>query len=183
MITHLDARGIIVEPPAVIAAALAAELGRPVSRDVSALARMLASETEARHPETAPVRAHIALNDLADLNRRHSDWHWTIEDLITYSSMPVHRGHFGEQRWGRRYASDRDGAAAYVLIAEQAIAEHARGEDPTGGALKFIDKRSMLVQHGTRSFESVASAWATEGLHPFQLAGYPEDLFVFRRTA
>jgi hypothetical protein len=182
MITHLDARGIIIEPPAVIVAALAHELGRSVSRDVSALARMLASEVDERHPETAIVRAHIALNDLADLNRRRG-FGWTVEDLIAYSSMPVHRGHFGEQRWGRRYASDKDAGAAQVAIAEQAIAEHARGEDPSGGGLKFIDKRSMGgVQHGTRSFESVALAWATEGLRPFRLPGYPDDLFVFRRA-
>lgn len=185
MITHLDARGIVVESPAAIADALSHDLGRPVSRDVSALARMLASEVDERHPETAIVRAHVCLNDLADLHRRHPSWGWTssVEGLITYSSLPEHKRHFGAQENGRRYASTKNANAAHVVIAEHALDEHARGVDPTGGALKFIDKRSMGVQHGSRSFESVAGAWATEGLHPHQLPGYPADLYVFRRTA
>lgn len=182
MVSHLDPRGIVIETPAMIADALSASLGRKVSRDISALARMIASETDARHPETAIVRAHIALNDLADLNRRHPSWQWTIEELITYSSMPQHRGHFGEQRWGRRYASTKDATLADVATAEHAIAQHAAGEDPTGGALKFVDRRSMGVQGGSGRYEDLVESWGSEGLRPHTLDGFPDDLVVFRRT-
>jgi len=184
--TFLDPRGIVFQTPDMIRGAAQKELGRQITPGASALARMIASETDPRHPETAQIRAHIALNDLADLHSRHPDWHWasSIDGVITYSSIPAHNGYFGQQRWGRRYASDKDYNEPQLLAAEKAIADHAAGIDPTGGALKFIDRRAMGgVQAGTGSFDAKVAEWAGEGLHPFTLRGYPDDLYVFRRRA
>lgn len=181
--TFLDPRGIVYQSPTMIRGQAQTALGRQITPDASALARMLASETDPRHPETAILRAHIALNDQADLNARRG-WRWTVEDLISYSTMPAHNHLFGQQRYGRRYASDKDYGEPLLLAAEKAIQDHHMGIDPTGGALKFIDRRAMGgVQAGTGSFDAKVVEWAKEGLEPFQLPGYPSDLYVFRRAA
>jgi hypothetical protein len=172
--------GRVHDAPESLARLASAYMGRPVSLDVYALARMVASETDADHPETAPLRVHIALNDLVDLNaRKHLGW--TPADLITYSTQPMHRGFFGEQHIGRRYASTKNPTAEDVFTVEQVLSDRAEGIDPTQGALKFVDKLSMGRQKGSGAFDALASSWAAEGLHPGTIAGMPEHFIVFRR--
>jgi hypothetical protein len=168
--------GIITADPADLLAQASAVLGRPISADVHALMRMARSEGIA----AAELRVHVALNDLADLNDRRG-FGWSAFDLITYSTDPNARGKFGTQLH-RRYASTRDAYAGDAARVELAVAEHAAGNDPTGGALKFVDKSSFGVQVGTSSYDALAASWAAEGLRPFTVPGESDDFVVFRRV-
>ena len=174
--------GRVHDAPASLARLASAYMGRPVPLDVYALARMGHSETDPDHAETLPLRIHVALNDLADLNaRKHLGW--TPADLITYSTQPMHRGFFGEQHIGRRYASTKDPTAADVFAVELVLSDRAEGIDPTHGALKFVDKLSMGKQHGSGKFDALVTSWAAEGLHPGTVEGMPDHFIVFRRNA
>jgi hypothetical protein len=180
--THMAPDGRVHDAPASLARLASAYMGRPVPLDVYALARMGHSETDPDHAETLPLRIHVALNDLADLNaRKHLGW--TPADLITYSTQPMHRGFFGEQHIGRRYASTKDPTAADVFAVEQVLSDRAEGIDPTHGALKFVDKLSMGKQHGSGKFDALVTSWAAEGLHPGTVEGMPDHFIVFRRNA
>ena len=50
----------------------------------------------------------------------------------------------------------------------------------TGGAIKFVDKRSMGKQAGSGSFDALVALWAPEGLRPHEIQ---DGLVVFRRNA
>jgi hypothetical protein len=178
---HLAPDGRVPDAPATLARIASAYMGREVTPDVYALARMVASETDAHHPETAALRVHVALNDLADLNHR-KHLNWRPVDLITYSTMPYHRDWFGEQYLGRRYGSSKNPTTEDVFTVERAISDRAEGIDPTGGAVKFIDKLSMGKQKGSGSYEAKAAQWAEEGLHPATVDGMPDHFVVFRRA-
>lgn len=174
--SHLDAHGIVRPSPAdLLVEALAVEPGI-VGRDVYAMMRMLASEG-AGHPATWNLRLHVLMNDLDDLNdRRH--FGWTPHDLVVYSSMPVHRGWFGEQRNGRRYASTVDPTAEHLAPVAYMIWERTMGIDAAQGGLKFVDRAAMGVQRGSGSYDELVTRWATEGLRPRDIDG---DFVVFRR--
>jgi hypothetical protein len=178
--THVAPDGRVHDAPETLARIASAFMGRPVSLDVYALARMGRSETDASHAETFPLRIHVCLNDLADLNsRKHLVW--TPADLVTYSTQPTHRGFFGEQHIDRRYASTKDPLAADVAAVEMVLSDRAEGIDPTHGALKFVDKLSMGKQTGSGSFDALAASWAAEGLRPGTVEGMPDHFVVFRR--
>lgn len=168
--------------PVELAAAAGAAMGRPILPHAYALARMIRSEGAA----AGRVRAHVALNDAASKG-------WDVVRILTYSTNPDARGLFGEQYTPasrapggrtsvRRYATSKDPYEGDVVLAERVLAEHDAGDDPTGGAVKFADKSSFGVQEGTRSYAAVASQWAAEGLQPFNVPGYSDDLVVFRRV-
>lgn len=151
-------------------------LGQQIDADTYALARMARSEGI----DEGALRMHVALNDLADLNNRKS-YGWSAADLITYSTVATKRGYFGSQT-SRRYSSAQDPYAGDAQLAVQTIAEHSAGVDPTGGAIKFVDKSSFGVQAGTDSYDAIVTTWAQEGLSPFTVPGYSDDFVVFRRT-
>ena len=194
------ADGVVRVQPATLAAAAGAKVGRVVSRDAYALARMAESEGRA----TAELRMHVALNDLRELG-------WTsLEYLMTYSTADWARGFYGAQfsaeyeaaaggtTWDRklarndngkprvvraqtrRYATTRDPYSARLWIAEKVLADRKRGIDPTGGAVKFVDVSAFGAQAGTSSYEAVVAKWAKDGLRPFPVPGN-EDLVLFRR--
>lgn len=177
---HVAPDGRVHDAPSSLARLASAFMGRPVSLDVYALARMGRSETDAEHAETFALRIHVALNDLLDLNtRKHMVW--TPADLITYSTQPMHRGYFGEQHIGRRYASTKNPTAADIIAVELVMHDRAEGIDPTHGALKFVDRLSMGKQRGSGSFDALAASWAAEGLRPGTVEGMPDHFVVFRR--
>jgi hypothetical protein len=184
--TTLDGSGIVgiknadetitpVDPDDLVAQA-SAVMGRPISADAYALARMARSEGI----DAGELRIHVALNDLADLNDRRG-FGWSAADLITYSTDSAARGHFGQQLH-RRYASPQDPYQGDIILAEKVLADHAAGVDPTQGAIKFVDKSSFGVQAGTGSYDATVTAWAAEGLAPFNLPGESDDFVVFRRV-
>lgn len=168
--------GQIAQSPDELLAQASATMGRPVSMDAYALARMAASEGSA---EAAP-RMHVALND----GDKHG---WDALTTVTYSTAGGRTGSFGPQfvsspRVVRRYATSRDPSRALLELAERVIVEHAQGVDPTDGAVKFADASSFGVQEGTGSFEDTVTRWAGEGLSPANVPGYSSDFYVFRRA-
>jgi hypothetical protein len=168
--------GIVAEDPAELVAAASLVMGREISTDAYALARMARSEGI----DAGALRIHVALNDLADLNDRRG-FGWSASDLITYSTDSDARGHFGIQLH-RRYASTQDPYQGDVVLAEGTMAEHARGADQTLGAIKFVDKSSFGVQAGTGSYADLVTRWAKDGLAPFSIPGESSDFVVFRRV-
>lgn len=167
--------GQIAESPDELLAQASSAMGRAVGMDAYALARMAASEGAA---EAVP-RMHVAINDAAELGR-------SVLDTVTTASPPRATGGFGPQfvsspRVVRRYSTAKDPTADLVAIAEQVIADHEAGIDPTDGAVKFADARSFGVQEGTGSFEATVDRWAAEGLAPANVPGYSTDFYVFRR--
>lgn len=180
--TQLDDAGIIPADPADLVALASGVMGRDVTPATYALARMRRSEMAiGESDEASALRVQVALNDLDDLNRRRL-FGWTAEDLITYSTNPDHRGLFGEQNDGRRYASTKDPHVGDALLAEQVQQQHASGIDPTGGALKFVDRGSMGAQIGSGSYDNLVVRWAAENLQPSTIPGYSSDFVVFRRV-
>lgn len=174
--------GLVMIAPEQLRTLASVVMGREIAQEVYDLARMIRSEGAA----AGNIRAHVALNDAADLS-------WTLHQLLTYSTNTFVRGWYGEQftpaarapgevKSVRRYATSKDPHAGDVLTAELAIAEHAQGVDPSGGAVKFVDKASLGSQEGARSYEDIVAAWGADGLRPFTLPGYSADLVVFRRA-
>lgn len=171
-----DDDGQIAESPDELLAQAIATMGRPVSMDAYALARMAQSEGSA----AARPRMLVALNDGAAEG-------WDALTTVTFSTAPGRTGTFGPQfvrspRVVRRYATTKDPARAIVELAEQVIADWSAGNDETGGAVKFADRSSFGVQEGTGSFDDTVAAWAKERLTPSNVPGYSSDFFVFRRA-
>jgi hypothetical protein len=180
--TQLDDTGVIPFDPADLVEIASGVMGREVTGDTYALARMRRSEMAIGESDDASaLRIHVALNDLEDLNTRRL-FGWSAEDLITYSTNADHKGLFGVQNDGRRYASTKDPHVGDALLAEQVQQQHAAGLDPTGGALKFVDRGSMGAQVGSSSYDKLVVRWAAENLQPYTLPGYSDDFVVFRRT-
>jgi hypothetical protein len=168
--------GQIVETPDELIEQASSSLGRPVTMDAYALARMAASEG-AR--EGRP-RMHVALNDADAIGR-------SVLDTVTLSTAAGRTGSFGPQFVGsprvvRRYATSKDPTRALVELAEAVILEHARGDDPTYGATKFADKSSFGVQAGTGSFADLVDRWRAEGYTPDTVWGYSTDFVIFRKA-
>lgn len=172
--------------PAALAAEASRRLGRNVATTVYAGARMVRSEGSS----AARVRMHVAINDANELG-------WDLLRLFTYSTADWARGWFGAQftpavrdalgklvreKSVRRYATSKDPYEGDVVAVEQALAEHQAGIDPTGGAVKFVDKSSFGVQTGTGSYAEIVQRWGADGLRPFNVPGYSDDLVVFRRV-
>lgn len=174
--TSLDSAGDIPNSPDELVASASAVLGRQIAPPAYALGRMARSEGIAQ----GALRIHVALNDMEDLNARRG-FGWDPVDLITYSTDSNSRGYYGQQL-GRRYASTDDPYAGDIILAENTLAEHGRGIDPTGGGIKFVDIKSFGVQKGTGSYADTVAKWATEGLAPFGVPGESSDFVVFRRV-
>lgn len=164
--------GQIVESPDELLAQACASMGRPVSMDAYALARMAASEgaNEAR------PRMLVALNDGAHYG-------WDVLKTVTYTKAPGQIGRFGRQSVGgitRRYGTSLDPTRALVELAERVIPDWEAGNDETGGAEKFYDIGSG--QPGARKYEDVVAEWGTENFVPDTLPGYTDTFRIFRRA-
>ncbi len=176
-------QGVVETLPAALVAAASLVLGRTITQESYDLGRMARSEGAA----AGRIRMHVALNDAA----AHS---WSLHFTITYSTNDQAKGLYGEQYTPaarapgglssvRRYSTAKDPYEGDVVLAERVQLERAQGLDPTGGAVKFLDRESLKVQEGAGSYEDTVAKWAKEGLAPFNLPGYPDDLVVFRRVA
>jgi len=173
--TKLDADGKIPVPPTELARAVSASLGRPVTATALALARMLRSEEGSASVTVKRLLAWVALNDAAELR-------WTLLKTLTYSTVATRNGLFGKQI-SRRYSTAQDPYENDLAIAENVIADHAAGSpDPTGGAVKFVNKSAFSSQPGASSYAAVAAKWAKDGLQPTVLPGAPANLVFFRRV-
>lgn len=178
-----DELGIILEAPEALRAAASQRMGIDIPLDVYSAARMIRSEGAAH----GAIRLHTALNDLGALGWK------SLHYLLTYSTDPLRKGIYGKQ-WSkavpphfpranaRRYATSANPYEGDVRTAFRVIEDRKRGIDPTRGAVKFIDKSSMGVQEGSRSFEEVNAAWQRDGLVAYNLPGLPADLVLYRKA-
>ncbi len=181
--TALQANGLINADPAQLVDQASTVLGRDLPQELYDLARMKLSE---QGTDDGRLRVHVALNDAASHN-------WSTHFAITYSTNPTAKGMYGEQftpadrapggvKSVRRYSTSKDPYEGDVAIVESVLLERAQGIDQTGGAVKFVDRSSMGVQEGSGSFDDLVAQWAAEGLQPFTVPGYSDDLVVFRKV-
>ncbi len=168
---HADDRGVITDDPAALAAAASAVVGRTVSPEAYALARMLRSEAGTRAPAEKVAVAWVARNDADDLG-------WSLLKVLTYHKGTGRESHFGPQITGR-YATTQDPYENDLKLAEAVLS--GQFPDPTGGATKFVHKSSFGVQAGTGSYAQIVDSWAQDGLIPASVDGAASDFVVFRR--
>jgi hypothetical protein len=165
--------GVVQESPAELAAAAASVVGRPVSEDAIALALMCRAEGGSGGQISKVYRCHVAINQARGLG-------WSVVEVITYHQTPARARRFGEQISGR-FASGRDCWENDLQAAEYALAQRDRGEDPTMGAVNFVDIGGFGVQAGTGSFASVVERWGAEGKVPGTLPEASSGLVFFWR--
>ncbi len=167
---------VVTETPAELQAAAATVLGFVPDADTYALARMGRSEGV----DGMAFRMHVALNDLAELQAHYPSTYPNVVGLMTHSKVARADGHYSRQKLGKRYGTSADPYEGDYALAQQVIAEHAQGVDPTGGAAHFVDKDGPLyVNHVRVSFDDYAAARAAEGLVPQTLAGASDNFVVF----
>ena len=180
----MERYGVRGDPPELLLSEAQLMMGRPVSHDVYALARMIRSEGASE----AEARGHVALNDLDAVG-----WAAGLYDLLTYSTDSTRRGLYGKQyspsvppRFPRankrRYSTARDPYEGDIQWAEKILRDRARGIDPTGGAVKFIDKSAMGIQPGSTTFAAKDAQWRREGLVGYTLPQFGDDLVLYRRA-
>ena len=179
--TTPDANGVIQDNPADLADQAAAVLGVASTVDTYSLARMGRSEGV----DGMEVRMHIALNDLADLQRQYGGGVYSsVTALMTHSKQSDADGLYGKQYRGHRYSTAHDPYTGDYNLAQKVQTDHADGFDPSGGALKFVDKSGFASQEGaTRTYDDVVAAWAKQGLQPFNVDGASDNFVVFRKVA
>lgn len=176
----LSEDGTILESPSVLAMLASGVYRQPIAPEVYSLARMIRSEGAAE----GEVRGHVAMNDLRDLG-----WQ-SLQFLLTYSTADWSRGKYGKQhsvrsdgqKQTRRYSTARDPYEGDVKMALKVLSDHSSGYDPTGGAVKFLDREAMASQLGSQGFDAVNARWTSEGLVPYTLPQYGDDLVLYRRA-
>lgn len=157
-------------------------VGYRVDLEEYVCARMVRSEEGSANRVTKELLIWAAINDGVDFGPRHG-LSASPSSTILWDNDSSGRGLCGTQHAGRRYSTAKDPHAGDVQIAMETLAAWRAGlPDPTGGAVKFVDKRAFGVQPGTRTYEAVAASWAREGLQPTQLEGTPSSLVFFRRA-
>lgn len=178
---NVDDAGVVTDDPQDLLDQASAVLGGTADLDTFALATMGRSEGV----DGMRARMHVAINDLADLQRTYGTGVYSsLAALMLHSKVAAADGHFSEQYLGKRYSTIQPPYEGDYHLAEQVIAEHAAGVDPTGGAIKFVDKDSFSTQRGaTATYESKVAEWAQSGLAPFNVDGATDNFVVFRRTA
>lgn len=195
--------GVIVEDPMSLIGVASVATGGRASADVYCLARMIRSEGA----DQGEIRGHVALNDLRSLGWQSLQYLLTYSTAAwalgrfgkQYSAKYL--GQDGEETWVkseaqlddngkptildkqvRRYSTSRDPYDGDISMALKVINDHAMGVDPTGGAVKFLDRSALSSQEGARSYDTIAMQWMGEGLVPYTLPQYGSDLVLFRKA-
>ena len=191
--------GVVPVPPSLLAEAASRVMGRPVSVNDYAIARMVRSEGANK----GGVRAHVAYNKMREMN-------FTPVEYVTFATKPWSRGFFGKQysakyhkqgggeTWDvkqarkehpqviegqvRQVASNIDPYEGDVKLAEQVAAERAMGIDKANGATRFLDKSAMGKQEGTGTAEAKIAEWKGQGFVAFTLPETGSDLVLFRKA-
>jgi hypothetical protein len=122
---------------------------------------------------------HIALNELA------ASAYSSVLALLTHSKIAAANGMFSQQREGKWASTSRDPYEGDYALADKVRQDHANGIDPSGGALRFVDKSAFATQPGvTRTYADVVAKWGAEGFSPVEdLPGCSNDFVIFVRTA
>lgn len=176
----VDDAGVVTDDPEVLRMQAEAVLGYSADLDTLALATMGRSEGV----DGEEARMHVALNDLADLQRTYGTRVYSsISALMLHSKNAAADGHFSEQYLGKRYSTAKPAYEGDYHLAEKVRADRADGIDITDGALKFVDKTSFATQRGaTETYDQKVAEWAEAGLEPGAVDGASSNFVVFRRA-
>jgi len=172
---------IVPDDPADLLAEAQAVMGDPsVTADEYSLGRMGRSEGV----NGIRARMHVALNDLASLQRAYGTGVYSSVTALMLRSrdFPEANGLYSSQELGKRFATTRDPYSGDVLLAREVIADHAAGIDPSLGATKFFDVSSGGAG-GSVSYEAALAKWTREGYEPFTIATATDDFVLFRKAA
>lgn len=163
--SHQDTNGVVTEDPDDLLVQATNVIGRTISQDAYALARMVRSEAGAADLTTKVRLANVAMNQARALG-------WSVYDTITYHQTAFRDGRFGAQISGR-FASSKDPYEIDLKAAEQAL----QG-DITGGATNFAHRSAFGKQLGTASnIQPFVDTMASEGKVPGYYA--PDSNLVF----
>lgn len=165
----VDASGIVLESADELAAQASDVLEREVTREAQALARVCRSEEGSAGQRAKTYLCHVMLNQAGGRD---------IVATIQAHNTGSRNGHFGAQISGA-VASGADPYESDLNAAEVALAERAQGDDPTGGATNFVDKRAFGVQAGTGSFDDLRARWEAGGKAAGRLPDAPDHLVFF----
>lgn len=174
--------GIVEEVPSVLIDMTTAVLGFDADSDTYSLARMGRSEGV----DGEEYRMHVLLNDLADLQATYGTGVYSsVTALLIHSKIAAADGHYSAQSEGKRYSTAHDPFEADYALAQKVMVDHASGNDPTGGAVKFVDKSGPFYVDGAKTdYDGIVTAWAAQGLTPDDsLPNATTNFVVFRRTA
>lgn len=167
----VDGSGVVAESADELAAQASAVLGRPVTAEAQALARVCRSEEGRAGQRAKTYLCHVMLNQANASGRG-------VVDTIEAHNTASRNGHFGAQISGA-VASGADPYESDLNAAEVALAEAAQGIDPTGGATNFVDRRAFGVQAGSGSFDDLVASWGASGKAPGTLPEASANLVFF----
>lgn len=171
--------GIVEEIPDVLIDMATAVLGFNADVDTYSLARMGRSEGV----DGMEYRMHVVLNDMADLVSKGDTAYDTITKYMTHSKIAAANGHYSAQNEGKRVSTAHDPYEADYALAQKVQADHASGVDPTGGAIKFVDKSGPFYVDGQQTdYDGIVAAWADQGLTPQTLPDATSNFVVFVRA-
>ena len=173
--------GIVEEVPSVLVDMATGTLGFDADPETYSLARMGRSEGV----DGEEYRMHVLLNDLADLQSQFgSGVYSSITALLTHSKIAAADGHYSSQDEGKRYSTAHDPYESDYALAQKVLVDHATGNDPTGGALKFVDKSGPFYVDGEKTdYDGLVAHWAKSGLSPDDsLPNSTTNFVVFRRA-
>lgn len=157
--------GVVLQDPDHLLAEACETVGRDISADAYALARMVRSEAGSSDLLTKVRLANVAMNQARSLG-------WSVYDVIVYHKTASRDGRYGAQISGR-FASTRDPYESDLEAAEKAL----QG-DITGGATNFAHQSAFGKQLGTASnIQPFVDTLASEGKVP----GYysPDSNLIF----
>lgn len=163
-----DSAGVVAEEPDTLRGDAEAFLGRSVSADAYALARMVRSEAGSADLTTKIRLANVAINQARALG-------WSPFDVIVYHKTASRSDRFGSQISGR-FASGLDPYEIDLRAAEQAL----QG-DITNGATNFAHQSAFGKQLGTSSsIQPFVDTLAEEGKVPGYYGADSNLIFFWR---
>jgi hypothetical protein len=177
----LDDDGVIEEVPSVLTDMASAVLGFDADTDTYSLARAGRSEGV----DGMEYRMHVILNMLdADQARYGTGIYSSVTMLAIHSKNATADGHYSKQGLGKPFSTSKDPYESDYALAQKVRADHAAGTDPTGGAVKFVDKSGPFSLDGEpATYDDIVAAWAKEGLIPDDtLPNATSNFVVFRKA-
>ncbi len=161
-------QGVVEQDPDDLLIDACGIVGREISPDAYALARMVRSEAGSAGKLTKVRLANVAMNQARALG-------WSVYNVVVYHKTATRDGRYGAQISGR-FASSRDPYESDLLAAEEAL----QG-DITGGATNFAHQSAFGKQLGTASnIQPFVDTLASEGKVPGFYAPDSNLIFFWR---
>jgi hypothetical protein len=171
--------GVIEETPETLLDAASNVLGFKADIDTYSLARMGRSEGV----DGMEYRMHVMLNDLANLQATYG-WgvYSSITALMIHSKNSAADDRYSSQDMGKRCSTAKDPYEADYALAQKVQSDHAAGNDPTGGATKFVDKDGSFYVNGVKTdYAGLVANWSN--FTPTNLPGATDNFVVFVKNA